>query len=783
MTKSMRSSFLVVLTSGLLLAVWLLLSTIARADRDLATFRFVAADGDCGINTPCYDQVQAAVDAASDGDEIRVAAGLYTGINSRHGTDQLIYLDKTLTLRGGYHPQTWAPDPTASPTILDAEGLGRVLFISGTIAPVVEGFHLTNGSAPSGGGVYVDTAAPRLSYNEIYSNGSEFRGGGLYLENSAATISSNHIYSNTTGDAGQGGGLALSDSPATVDGNTIEDNRAHVGGGIVLNNSMGAGGATLTGNTIRDNVAFDLEQNGTTFDGAGGGIDLKSALTDTLRNNVISGNTAKWGGGVHAFGARADMVDNTIQENNAATHGGGLYVQGGQLVLDHNRVLSNTAGNWGGGLMLYALTSDVRCNTFQANTAGWRGGGIYAETAARFDGNLFLDNAATDQGGGAFLYRGSGAILENSVFVGNQAAEGGGLYLWAAQADLVHSTIADNISGDGRAVVIDKYPGLVNPGAPTVATATVVFSNSIVAGQPVGFFATAGNELVVDGILWHAIPTHFDAAGADVTVRSERTGDPAFQPDGYHLRLTSAALDVATSALDHDVDGHLRNWGSKKDLGADERVPAIVVDPDAGGTVQLDVPQQGVTITVKLPRGTFTKVLGVALEPFPPLPPDVMETPIGRLVGIGPPFRLAPFTLDPTLPISDPADPPLGEPSPPLTLGFPAEVWMKYDEETLTRFRDEMDRMELQLLAIIDGETPAPARDPACGPVDHDLSQRQIKVPICDTGIPAPVPAPTSSAQVAFFPLRADQANSEAGIFLFAIEIAKTRVYLPLIMR
>ena len=64
-----------------------------------------------------------------------------------------------------------------------------------------------------------------------------------------------------------------------------------------------------------------------------GASTWSSYLTDTLRNNLISGNTAKWGGGVHAFGASAVIVDNTIEGNNAPIHGGGLYIQGGQITL------------------------------------------------------------------------------------------------------------------------------------------------------------------------------------------------------------------------------------------------------------------------------------------------------------------------------------------------------------------------------------------------------------------------------------------------------------------
>ena len=284
---------------------------------------------------------------------------------------------------------------------------------------------------------------------------------------------------------------------------------------------------------------------------------------------------------------------------------------------------------------------------------------MYASGGAQFDGNRFLANRAVEQGGGIFLNRTTNTVDQNSVFVGNWAAEGGGLYLWATEMRFVHSTIADNSSGDGRAVVIDKYPGLVNPDAPTLYTSTVVFSNSIVAGQPVGFFVTPDNSLTIDGVLWWETPTHAQAAGAALAVRNEHTGDPLFQADGYHLRTYSAARDKGKGDLEHDVDGHLRDWGDAKDLGADEYVPAVVIEPETGGNLTYVDAKEDVTITLSVPPGAITREFTLMLSPFPPLPPDVLNSPFGKFIPFGPPFRLDVFPIKMTVPVTDPIDPPI----------------------------------------------------------------------------------------------------------------------------
>ena len=117
----------------------------------LSSPRYVATtgqdDGNCTDSGDPCQTVQYAVDAALEGDTIMVATGVYTGVNNRGGLAQMVYLSKGATIAGGYPAGFGAlPDPDATPSILDAQGGGRVLYIVGPIEVTIEGLSITGGN-------------------------------------------------------------------------------------------------------------------------------------------------------------------------------------------------------------------------------------------------------------------------------------------------------------------------------------------------------------------------------------------------------------------------------------------------------------------------------------------------------------------------------------------------------------------------------------------------------------------------------------------------------------
>ena len=486
-----------------------------------------------------FNSVQNAVDAAGSGDLIKVAEGTYTSVETRtapsgyEGPDtisQVVYLSKSVTIRGGYSTSNWTtPDPIAHPTILDAQGQGRVLFIYGDIAAKIEGLRLTGGDAYDlGGNLWTDV------------------GGGIYVHTASVTISNCDIYENVAGSewGGAGGGISLTSSPATIQDSTIHDNVASTsgdgyGGGIALDNSP----ATITRNKIFNNVASSGDW------GYGGGVDLYASdavlNTNEITNNFASTSSQGYGGGLHIAESAAEIANNTIRDNTASTvhdgFGGGLHLSEGGGVFHGNIIKGNVATansssyGYGGGLDLFLSSATLSSNIIQDNIAG---SGVWS-----YGGGLSLAD--------------SGGQMINNVIIDNQAGGiGAGLYISGTVPSLTHTTIARNRGGDGTGLYLTHETELA-------------LTNTILVDQTTGLHAESGTEADLDGILWHGNTNNYSGDGT-VNVSSASTGDPAFTSDGYHVSAGSAAIDAGIDAqIEEDIDGESRP-NQIADLGADE---------------------------------------------------------------------------------------------------------------------------------------------------------------------------------------------------------------------
>jgi parallel beta-helix repeat protein len=383
-----------------------------------------------------YTTVQAAIDASTHPTDVVKVAGYCSIINHYGGASQVAYVDKTLTVRGGYTTTNWnVSDPISYPTTLDAQGQGRVLYIVGDGTPVIEGLRLTGGDADGlgcaenpvrdcGGGIYIGGAPATIRNCEVSDSTASWYGGGIYLDESSAVLDRNDVVSNTSGYFG--GGVFLQRSGATLSGNTISYNVANsqYGGGLYVSSS---GEVVLVGNTVTYN---DAEIDG-------GGLYLTASDGTMLSGNVIGGNTAQYGGGLSFFGSDAILVNNVVVDNQTEFPGGGLHIMRSSPRMWHTTVARNSSpgiyvNNFGSGTSIVMLTNTIVANhvtglfvasggttvtlqntLWHGNTTPWSGGGVIIRS-----GDYTGDPAFVDPDGGDYHIRTESAALDAGLFAG-----------------------------------------------------------------------------------------------------------------------------------------------------------------------------------------------------------------------------------------------------------------------------------------------------------------------------------------------------------------------------
>jgi hypothetical protein len=567
------------LTFGLSLLLGLLLTMGTAHTSEVgpaqgSAIRYVApvptgndSGNDCTASSAPCATIQHAVDEAGPGDEIRVATGIYTDVQARDGVTQVVYISKTVTVRGGYTTTDWSTsNPISYPTTLDAQEQGRVLYVTGDVSVTIEGLNIIGGNAsglgggPSGvdagGGVLVISATVIISNNQVLSNTAP-NGGGLCFYNSAYAALAGNIISSNKGWS-KAGGLYFYNSPtATLTANTISNNTAnHVGngqkhfGGALFDHSNNA---MLIGNTINGNRAAN----------SCGGVCFNASDGVTLIGNAIISNTrlSGWdgfGAGVYLNNSKnASLVGNMISENTGQNIDNLGTILGGGLHIGNNS------------------TATLISNTISSNGAT-RGGGLnIANSTVTLVSDIITGNTVYDShgvwnyhpGGGGLYLNNSTVTLTNVVIADNQTeTEGSGLYIEGSSHRLLHTTIARNSGGDGSGVYI------------TGTSSTAAMTNTILVSHSVGITVTAGNTATLEATLWGtdawANLADWGGAGTIITGPINLWDDPVFvDPDAgdYHIGCGSAAIDAGVYAgVDDDIDSDPRPMGHGYDLGADE---------------------------------------------------------------------------------------------------------------------------------------------------------------------------------------------------------------------
>jgi hypothetical protein len=575
--------------------------------------------------------IQAAINAASDGDTIFVSPGTYR--------------EHEITF-GGTNVRVVSTDGPDATTI-DAQELGPVfVFKNGESRQAsVEGFTITNGDANEqfeGGGVFITGSSPSIIGNHIVNNKNEQpdgAGGGIKVSSgSDPLIRDNLIQGNVA--RGNGGGMRLAGASGEIIGNEFINNTASGtfnsnGGAISLSvaDSVEIRGNLFQGNqadsvagAISAYVVSSLEISSNIFDANsaadfGGAMRLEddrneSPMTALVVGNTFDGNTTQGeGGAIHAFfedgevetglgGSVYEIVGNSFRNNVAEDpacrdfqddecgDGGALQVirqndAYGQIIVRNNDFIGNHADLYGAA-QFNKPDLVFEANRVENNTVNFRYAGISCENVGdapcRIARNIFRGNGSTSGGsgrhnGGIYIKSPRQADVINNFFSQNSGERAGAIYYIDQNVDsllrLLHNSFSDNVTGNsgGGSVWIDGDAEVTaNIFSGDIRGIRVEVASWQVSIDGNNFSGSSSADVRVAATDYDASSLNAQGFAADNLAVTPGFVDEA--SGDLELTETSPLIDSLSClpgvSLDYEADD--RPFGLSCDIGADEFV-------------------------------------------------------------------------------------------------------------------------------------------------------------------------------------------------------------------
>jgi hypothetical protein len=314
------------------------------------------------------------------------------------------------------------------------------------------------GGDDHGGAAYISGTNSSLSITDtpIHNPDAGTYGGAIFVSGSTqATPLSLTNVEITNGSARSGGGIYVTGctnastlTNVTVDGCTTYSG----GGGIWTDSSM-----TITGSTISNNSMSHAPENGGGIYATGGSTVL--TITDT----DVTNNQSNYGAGIAAYVQQLDITGGSISSNtsngaNPGYNGGGLNCSG-TVTLDSVYIQGNVCGQKGGGVYCSSGSLAITNCTITGNKTGTHsssmGGGIYSSVAESIINSTVTSNFSRQIGG----IRGGGGTVKNSIVRDNTASVA---YPNAYNTTVSYSDINGTGYTDGGNN-IDEVPDFVTP--------------------------------------------------------------------------------------------------------------------------------------------------------------------------------------------------------------------------------------------------------------------------------------------------------------------------------
>ncbi|MCZ6611397.1 MAG: right-handed parallel beta-helix repeat-containing protein [Planctomycetota bacterium] len=371
----------------------------------------------------------------------------------------------------------------------------------------------------------------------------------------------------------------------TIDGSGAREKDEQ--GSVVAFNNCETADSVLNGLTLTGGFGFSSPPHGYR---AGGGIYCYTT-SPTIRNSVITGNTAGFfGGGIYCRSGSSPTIENCrISSNTADNRGGGIYcVFNSAAAIRGCIITDNFAFIRGGGIYLESSSNATILDCVIAdNSTSYDGGGISSTTSSPVISRCeILGNLSNRNGGGIMLSRETSSVpsaINNCLITMNSAAaSGGGIYLLLNSVTINNCTIANNAARDsGGGVFAARNSWKI--------TNSVLWGDNARLGSEVYLFYskvhTEASELTVEysdvqggaGGPYVEDGSTLDWGCGNIDLDPEFV-DPTF--GDYHITLLSLARnagdpDFVPREDETDIDGDERVHEGRVDMGADE----FVIEP------------------------------------------------------------------------------------------------------------------------------------------------------------------------------------------------------------
>jgi hypothetical protein len=479
------------------------------------------------INVPAdYPTIQQAINAAVNGDVVKVAAGTFF--------ENINFKGKAITVQGvGRRPQsskwtlidgsnggpcvTMANGETPASVLKDLElrnGTGRLksgkrygggLYLTNSASPTIDNVGIGFNTAYRGGGVYFDKACKPTFIDSLFANNwtaNKGSGGGVHAIGTATFDTCR--WAHNVAPNGTGGAVYLDGNDSVFIDCEVVDNYALYAGGIHVH----GGAPSITGTVFQQNDVTSAPVNG-----EGGGLYIGAGAKPWVSGNEFLDNKAHTGAGIYSYDSSPSIVGNLIHDNTAFSTAKGF--------------------GFGAGVALGKSKGSLELNEIYYNT-GVRGGGvsIRGKTSTLLLNNVVDHNdVGSGVGGGIYSKDSKSAIVANTI-ADNSASKGGGLYIEGSAAPAMDTSIVW---------------GNVAPADPSYFDATALFTFGF---SDIQAAAVGGSSLSVDPLF------------VDPTARN------------YRLGVGSPVVDAGNFAFGggpNDIYGSTRIVGGRVDMGAAEQ--------------------------------------------------------------------------------------------------------------------------------------------------------------------------------------------------------------------